>query len=104
MTELSSYLLASVFLYMLGLYCLATSRNMIRLIIGIEILTTAANLNFIAFSSYARPSYVDPFAHSVVIMSIVIGACVIAVGLTIAVYAYRHYGTLDVRELRRLRW
>lgn len=104
MTDVSSYLLCSAVLYVLGLYCLATSRNMIRLIIGIEILTTAANLNFIAFSSYVRPGYVDALAHSIVIMSIVIGACVIAVGLTIAVYAYRHYGTLDVRELRRLRW
>lgn len=83
---------------------MATTRNMIRLIIGIEILTTAANLNFIAFSSFGRPGYVDPLAHSVVIVLIVLGACVIAVGLTMAVYAYRHYGTLDIRELRRLRW
>jgi len=104
MIELSSYLLCSAVLYLLGLYCLATTRNMIRLIIGIEIMSTAANVNFIVFSSYARPGYVDPFAHSLVIMSIVIGACVIAVGLTIAVHAYRHYGTLDIRELRRLRW
>jgi len=104
MIELSINLLCSVALYMLGLYCLGTTRNMIRLIIGVEILTTAANLNFIAFSSYARPGYVDPYAHSIVIMSIVIGACVIAVALTMAVHAYRHYQTLDIRELRRLRW
>jgi len=104
MIELSGYLLCSVVLYLLGLYCLVTTRNMIRLIIGIEILTTAANLNFISFSSYARPGHVDPFSHSVVIVLIVLGACVIAVGLTMAVYAYRHYGTLDIRELRRLRW
>jgi len=104
LTELSNYLFLSVALYVLGLYCLGTTRNMIRLIIGIEILTTAANLNFVAFSSYARLGYVDPYAHSIVVMSIVIGACVIAVALTMAVHAYRHYQTLDIRELRRLHW
>jgi multisubunit Na+/H+ antiporter MnhC subunit len=77
---------------------------MIKLIIGIEILTSAANLNFIALSAYGKPGQVDPLGHTFVIMSIVIGACVVAVALTIAVNAYRHYKTLDVRELKRLRW
>jgi len=82
------------------MYCLATKRNMIRLIIAIELLTNAANLNFIAFSIY-QPSVLG---QSVVVISIALGACIVAVALAIVIYAYRHYKTLDVRELKRLRW
>ncbi|MCJ7506262.1 NADH-quinone oxidoreductase subunit NuoK [Candidatus Bathyarchaeota archaeon] len=104
MIELNYYLGTSVILFVIGIYCLAVKRNMIRLIIGIEIITSAANLNFIAFSAYARPGFVDPLGHSFVILSIVIGACVVAVALALVVCAYRHYKTLDVRKLSRLRW
>ena len=104
MIPLTYYLAGALTLYIIGMYCLAVKRNMIKLIIGIEILANAANLNFIALSAYGRPGEVDPLGHTFVIMSIVIGACVVAVALTIAVHAYRHYKTLDVRELRRLRW
>ncbi|MEM2942486.1 MAG: NADH-quinone oxidoreductase subunit NuoK [Candidatus Bathyarchaeia archaeon] len=98
------YLAGALTLYVIGMYCLAVKRNMIKLIIGVEILASAANLNFVVLSAYGTPGKVDPLGHTFVIMSIVVGACVVAVALTITVHAYRHYRTLDVRELRRLRW
>jgi NADH-quinone oxidoreductase subunit K len=104
MIELNYYLATAVILFMVGLYCLAVKRNMIRLIIGVEIMTSAANLNFIAFSAYAKPGYVDPLGHSFVILSIVIGACVVAVALALAVCAYQHFKSLDIRKLSRLKW
>lgn len=104
MVPLSFYIAGAVALYILGMYCLAVKRNMIRLIIGIEILINAAHLNFIAFSAYRAVGYIDPLGHSVVIMSIGFAGCVTAVALTIVTYAYKHFGTLDVRKLRRLKW
>jgi NADH:ubiquinone oxidoreductase subunit K len=96
--------LISVFLLLLiGLGCLMVKRDMIRMLIGLEILFNAANLNFVAFS-VGRPGVVDPLGQSIVLMAIVLDGCVIAVGLAMALNAYRHYGTLDVRKLRRLRW
>jgi NADH:ubiquinone oxidoreductase subunit K len=103
MLPLSYYLMFTFTLYVIGLYCLATKRNMIRLIIGIEIMVNAANLNFIVFSAYWQEGFIDPLAHSLVIVSTALVGCVTAVALTIVVYAYRHYRTLDVRELKRLR-
>lgn len=100
MILLSFYIACAIALYIVGMYCLAVKRNMIRLVIGIEILINAAHLSFVAFSD-ARG--IDPLGHSIVIMSIVFAGCVTAVALTIVAYAYRHYRTLDVRELRRLR-
>ncbi len=48
--------------------------------------------------------FVDPFPQSIVMMAIVLDGSVIAVGLAIVINAYKHYGTLDVRRLMRLKW
>jgi NADH:ubiquinone oxidoreductase subunit K len=96
------YIIFSLVLYAIGAYCLVTKRNMIRLLLGIEILINAANFNFIAFSRNVS-GFIDLLPLSIVTISIGIAASVTAVAIVILVYAYRHYGTLDVRELRRLR-
>ena len=103
MAPLNHYMVCSIILFFIGLYCLASKKNMIRLLMGIEIMINAANLNFIAFSSFIEEGAVHPLGHVFAILSIAVGGCIIAVGLVITIYAYRHYGTLDVRELRRLR-
>jgi NADH:ubiquinone oxidoreductase subunit K len=104
MIDLTYYLGFAFSLYVIGIYCLATKRNMIRLILGVEILVNAANIMFITFSYYAIPElFVDPLAHSIVIISIGLAGSVSAVALTIIVYAYKHYGTLDITALRRLK-
>lgn len=99
---MNEYIILSLVLYALGMYCLVTKRNMIRLLLGIEILINAANINFISFSR-AIPGFIDPLAYSIVTVSIGLAASVAAVGVIILVYAHKHYGTLDVRMLKRLR-
>ncbi len=103
MTELwQIYVAGSAVLALVGIYSVAARRNMIRSIIGIEIITAAVNLNFIALGS--RAGQVDTLAQSIVFTSIVIGASIAAVALSIVINAYRHYGTLDLKKLSRLRW
>lgn len=103
MIPLTYYLLGSVGLYLLGIYCLIVKRNMIRLLLALEILLNAVNLNFIAFARYGQQGSIDPLGHGFTVLTIGFGGCIIAVGLAITLYAYRHYHTLDVRALRRLR-
>lgn len=103
MTPLDYYVACSVILFFIGLYCLVVKRNMIRLLMALEIMMNGVNLNFIALSSYRFEGSIHPLAHVFTILSIGIGGCIVALGLVIVLYAYRHYGTLDVRELRRLR-
>lgn len=103
MVPLAYYVSCSIALFFIGLYCLIVKRNMIRLLMALEIMLNAANLNFIALSSYRATGFVHPLARVFTIISIGIGGCIVALGLVITIYAYRHYGTLDVRELRRLK-
>jgi NADH:ubiquinone oxidoreductase subunit K len=100
---ISYYLLGSIGLYLLGIYCLIVKRNMIRLLLALEILLNAVNLNFIVFARYGNSGAIDPLGQGFTILSIGFGGCIIAVGLAITLYAFRHYQTLDVRVLRRLR-
>jgi len=101
---LNYYITCAVALYIIGMYCLASKRNMIKLIMGIEILVNAAHVSFIAFSAHRSVGFIDPLGHSIVIMSIGFAGCITALALTIVTHAYKHYKTLDVRKLRRLRW
>ena len=100
------YLIFALLFYLLGLYTLASSKNMVRLVMGIEILVAAVNLNFLAFAAFTSgPSVigpVDPLVQNFVIISICIGGAIAVVAMSLIVKAYRHYGTLDIRELRRL--
>ncbi|MHA1247099.1 MAG: NADH-quinone oxidoreductase subunit K [Candidatus Thorarchaeota archaeon] len=104
---LDIYLLFALILYLLGIYTLASARNMIKLVIGIEVLVAAANLNFLALAAFTSgPSVlgpVDPLVQDFVILSICVGGAIAAIAMSLIVNAYRHYGTLDIRELRRLK-
>jgi NADH:ubiquinone oxidoreductase subunit K len=88
----------------LGLYCVS-QRNMIRILLGIEIILNAGNLVFIYFAS-SNPGlgFVDPIGQSIVFMSIVTGGAVVSVGLALIVNAYKQFKTIDASELRRLKW
>jgi NADH:ubiquinone oxidoreductase subunit K len=76
---------------------------MIKLVIGIEILINAANLSFIVFSSHRNPGFVDLLPQSVVFFSISIAGGLTAVILAIILNAYKHYKTLDISAIRRLK-
>jgi len=103
MEALMPYLVAVSLLVIIGLGCLMVKRDMVRLLIAVELLFNAANLSFVAFSLQTE-GFVDPLAHSVIMMAIVLDGTVIAVGLAMALNVYKHYGTLDIRKLRRLKW
>lgn len=103
MLPLLPLLVSVALMFVIGLGCLMVKRDMVRILIGVEILFNAANLCFISLSTQTA-GYIDPFAHSIVMMAIVLDGTVIAVGLAMVLNVFKHYKTLDVRKLRRLKW
>lgn len=89
-------------LFFIGFYCIVTRRNMIKTVLGIEIMTSAVNLNFMSYASSGGTS--DPLGTSIVIVSISVGAAIVAIALSMVIAVYRKTGSVDVRELRRLKW
>ena len=97
MTEyLNAYTLLVLVLILIGLYCLISKRNMIKMIIGIEILSKGVTLNFIA-TGYGG------IAQALVIIVIVIDVVIVAIALSLIVNAYTHYGVINLKKLKRLR-
>ena len=107
----------AVFLIVLGLFCILTKTNMIKTIIGMGIVDYGINLMLISvgfreggtaplfvISELMNGAYfVDPVPQAVTLTSIVIGACVDAMALSLVIKIYRKYHTIDTTEVRRLR-
>jgi len=81
-------------------YCLLVSRNLIRILIALELLTKAVTL-LLAIGGYYSGQVA--LAQSFIITLIVIEVVVIAVAAGIVIGAYRHNGNLDVRSLQNLK-
>ena len=109
--------IASFFLIALGFYTIITKFNLIKTVIGLSICDYGVNLLIISIgfnkggtapiftpgelnvASY----FVDPIPQALTLTSIVIGACVTAMSLSLVIKLHESYGTLDTREIRRLR-
>jgi NADH:ubiquinone oxidoreductase subunit K len=102
MITLTHYLLLSALLFALGLAGALARRNAIMVLIGIELMLNAANLNFIAFWRFgANPD--PPAGMMIVLFSMAVAAAEAAVGLALIVAVYRYYRTTQVDELKGLK-
>jgi NADH:ubiquinone oxidoreductase subunit K len=102
MSPLSAYLTVSAFLFAIGLAGALTRRNAILVLIGIELMLNAANLNFIAFWSFS-PHRENLTGVMFVIFSIAVAAAEAAVGLALIIAIHRHYKTTDVTQIDSMR-
>lgn len=102
MTPLSLYLLLSALLFAIGLAGALTRRNAIIVLIGIELMLNAANLNFIAFWRFG-PNPEALAGVMFVIFSIGVAAAEAAVGLALIIAAYRHYRTTNLDEINTMK-
>ena len=99
MSPLQAYLILSSLLFAIGFAGAVTRRNAILVLIGIELMLNAGNLNFIAFWRYG--SHPDHHSTGVmfVIFSIAIAAAEAAVGLALIIAIYRHYKTTNLDQV-----
>jgi NADH-quinone oxidoreductase subunit K len=96
------YLIVSAFLFAIGLAGALTRRNAILVLVGIELMLNAANLNFIAFWRYS-PNPEALTGIMFVIFSIAIAAAEAAVGLALIIAVYRHYKTINLDQVDSLK-
>jgi NADH-quinone oxidoreductase subunit K len=89
-------------LFLIGLYGSITRRNMVGVLMSIEIMLNAVNVNFIAASHYLDVS--PEIAQIFVIFIIVLAAATAAVGLAIVLSIYRNQKTIYTDEVDLLRW
>jgi NADH:ubiquinone oxidoreductase subunit K len=87
-------------LFFIGLYCLLTSRNLIKLLIGLEIMAKSAVLSFIVAGWARGETFVT---QSLVITFIVVEVSIVAVALALVINSFKNTGNLDIRNLSKLK-
>ncbi len=102
MTPLALCLILSALLFAVGLAGALTRRNAIIVLIGIELMLNAANLNFIAFWRHG-PNPQALTGIMFVIFSIGVAAAEAAVGLALIIAVYRHYRTTNLDQIDSMR-
>jgi NADH-quinone oxidoreductase subunit K len=99
---LSIFLIVSAALFCIGLLAALSRRHAIFILIGIEMMLAAANINFIAFWRFT-PQPAQPTGIMIAIFAIAIAAAEAAVGLAMVIAVYRHFRTTNVDQLNELK-
>ncbi len=98
--SLQAWVLFSLALFSIGLYGVLARRNLVALLIGIELMLNAASVNFLAFNHFVGP---DPAVGQIVVLFIIgLAAAEVAIALSIILAVYRQRRSIDVNALEEL--
>ncbi len=98
------FLIVGAVLFVTGVVCMATKRNALGVLMGIELVLNGANINFVAFGSpYLRPQSLGLDGQLIALFVIVLAAAEAAVALAIALNFYNNFATIDVDQADELK-
>lgn len=100
MDSLNTYLIVAAILFTLGIFGVITRRNGIAVLMGVELILNAANINFVAF---ARFGGMNLSGHVFALFVIIMAAAEAAVALAIILNIYNNMGTVNIDEADNLR-
>ena len=94
------FLTVAAILFSLGIFVVSTRRNVVAILMGIELILNAANINFVAFSRYGTGN-IDGEIFSIFV--IILAAAEAVVGMAIVLMLFRKYGHIDATNLNELK-
>ena len=100
--ELIRYLTLAAMLFSIGIYGMTVSRNAVRVLMSIELMLNAVNINLVAFARYVDPAMVKGQLFAIFILTV--AAAEAAVGLAIVLAIYRNTSTVDMEKFNLLKW
>src|SRR5436189_3900054 len=99
---LTHILFVSTALFFIGMYGLFTRRNMVTMLMSVELLLNSVNINFVAFNKYLFPGKLDGIFF--IIFIITIAAAEAAVAIAIIIHLYRNHKSIDVEDTDNLKY
>ena len=99
---LQSFLIVSSLLFCIGIWGLLNSRNAVRVLMSIELMLNAVNINLMAFSSYIDNNLIQGQVFTIFVITV--AAAEAAVGLAILLSLYRNRVTVDMESFNLLKW
>jgi len=100
--SLNHILFISTALFFIGIYGLFTRRNMITMLMAIELILNSVNINFVAFNKYLWPGNLDGVFFSIFIIAI--AAAEAAVAIAIIINIYRNHRSIDVEDNEEMKY
>jgi NADH:ubiquinone oxidoreductase subunit K len=99
---LEHILFVSTSLFFIGMYGLFTRRNLVTILMSIELILNSVNINFIAFNKYLYPDKLDGLFFTIFIIAI--AAAEAAVAIAIIINLYRSHASIDVDDAAELKY
>ncbi len=99
---ISHILFVSTALFFIGMYGLFTRRNMITMLMSIEIILNSVNINFVVFNKYLFPDKLDGIFFTIFIIAI--AAAEAAVAIAIIINLYRSHQSIDVEDAEEMKY
>lgn len=96
------YLVPSVVMFAAGVYGFCTRKNMIALLISLELMLNAADLNFVVFNRYLFPSSMEGMVFT--LFAIAIAAAETAIAISIIINIYREVGNTDINSVKQMKF
>ena len=95
------YLIVSAVMLFAGIYGFITRRNLLAILISIELILNAVNINFAVFNHYLSPGALE--GHFFALFSIAVAAAETAVAIAIIINIYRNIRNIEVKKLNELK-
>ncbi len=99
---LSWYLVLSAVLFCIGLYGVLARKNAVAILLGVELMLNAVNINLVAFWRYLDPAQMAGQAFAVIVLAV--AAAEVAVGLALIISVYRRRKTVVADEIDLMKW
>jgi len=99
---LSHVLVLSSALFFLGVYGFFTRRNIITLLMSVELILNSVNLNFIAFNKYLFPHQLEGVFFTLFIITI--AAAEVSLAIAIIINLYRRFNTIDIEDTNTMKY
>jgi NADH:ubiquinone oxidoreductase subunit K len=102
MIPLSWYLIFAAALFAIGLYGVLARRNAVAILMSVELMLNAANVNLVAFWRYRTPEMLGGQVFAILIFAV--AAAEVAVGLALVLSVYRRRNTVVADEINLMKW
>ncbi|GAB4577873.1 MAG: NADH-quinone oxidoreductase subunit NuoK [Anaerolineales bacterium] len=102
MVPLSWYLIVAAGLFCLGLYGVLSRKNMVAILMSVELMLNAININLIAFWRYVTPEQVTGQAFAIMVFAV--SAAEVAVGLALVISLYRRRKIVIAENIDLMKW
>ena len=99
---ISHILVVSSALFFIGVYGFLARRNLITILMSIELILNSANINFIAFNKYLYPDKLYGVFFTIFIITIAVAE--VSLGLAIIINLYRRFNTIDIEDTKTMKY